>query len=67
MSKKVLFIEGTSDRSNGVLRQGFHKLIRQLLAGNMPKIIMGNSKTYRFPKIALPIRTIVLPAAIAIL
>ena len=31
MSKKILFIEGTSDRSNGTLRQGFHKLIRHLL------------------------------------
>ncbi len=42
---KLLFIEGTADRSNGILRQGFHKLLKQLLAGKMPRIIMGNGKT----------------------
>ena len=50
MSKKILFIEGTSDRSNGTLSQGFHKLIRQLIEGNMPRIVMGNGKNQAINK-----------------
>lgn len=50
MGKKILFIEGTSDRSNGILSQGFHKLIKQLLEGNMPKIIMGDGKNQAINK-----------------
>jgi len=50
MDRKILFIEGTQDRSNGTLRQGFHKLLRQLLKGNMPRIIMGNGKSQAIKK-----------------
>ncbi|HFA48362.1 MAG TPA: DUF4276 family protein, partial [Bacteroidetes bacterium] len=39
-----------SDRSNGTLSQGFHKLIKQLLEGNMPRIIMGNGKSQAINK-----------------
>jgi len=42
---KVLFIEGTSDDTNGDLKQGFNKLLSQKLKGNMPKIIMGDNTT----------------------
>lgn len=42
--KKILFIEGTPDRSNGILSQGFHKLLKQVLDKNMPRIIMGKGK-----------------------
>lgn len=42
--RKILFIEGSADRSNGALSQGFHKLLKKKLAGNMPRIIMGNGK-----------------------
>jgi hypothetical protein len=50
-SKKILFIEGTSDRSNGTLSQGFHKLIRQLVdREKMPRIIMGNGKNQAIRK-----------------
>ncbi len=40
---RILFIEGTSDDSNGDLKQGFSRLLSQKLKGNMPKINMGNS------------------------
>ena len=42
---KVLIIEGTSETRNGILRQGFHKLLVQKLKGNMPRIMMGDGKT----------------------
>jgi hypothetical protein len=45
MVKKILFIEGTSDDTNGDLRQGFHKLLKQKLSDNMPRIKMGNGIT----------------------
>ena len=48
--KKTLFIEGTKDRSNGNLRQGFHKLLKSELKGIMPKIIMGNGKSQAITK-----------------
>jgi hypothetical protein len=43
MVKKVLIIEGQP----GDLRQGFYKLFKKKLEGNMPQIVMGenNSKT----------------------
>lgn len=41
---KVLIIEGTSDTRNGILRQGFHKLLEQKLKGKMPRIVMGDGK-----------------------
>lgn len=42
MVTKILFVEGTSDDTNGNLREGFHRLLVQLLEGNMPRIKMGN-------------------------
>ncbi|MEM9885096.1 MAG: DUF4276 family protein [Bacteroidota bacterium] len=48
--KKILFIEGTSDKSNGDLSQGFYKLLRQELEGNMPKIAMANGKMHAIKK-----------------
>lgn len=52
MVEKILFIEGTSETATGNLREGFHKLLFQLLEGNMPRIIMGNDglATIRFFK-----------------
>ena len=44
MKKKILIIEGTSDRSNGSLSQGFHKLFKKILGNQGIKIIMGNGK-----------------------
>ena len=44
MKKKILIIEGTSDRSNGSLSQGFHKLFKKVLGNQGIKIIMGNGK-----------------------
>lgn len=40
---KTLFIEGTSDDTNGDLRQGFHKLLAKKLLGSMPRIVMGDN------------------------
>jgi len=48
--KKVLIIEGTKDESNGILRQGFNKLLSQKLKGSMPRIIMGEGKTQAIKK-----------------
>ncbi len=45
MVKNILFIEGAIDDTNGDLRQGFHKLLAQKLAGKMPRIKMGNGIT----------------------
>lgn len=42
--KLVLFIEGSSNTSNGVLAQGFRKLLAQKLKGKMPQIIMSDGK-----------------------
>ena len=42
--KKVLFIEGTSNKSNGDLSQGFYELLKTELEGNMPRIAMTNGK-----------------------
>ena len=42
MVEKILFIEGTSDDTNGDLRRGFSKLLSQKLKGEMPRIKMGN-------------------------
>lgn len=41
-STKVLFIEGTSDDTNGDLGRGFSALLKQKLASKMPRVIMGN-------------------------
>ncbi len=52
MVERILFIEGTSDDTNGSLREGFHKLLIQLLKGDMPRIKMGNNgrQTVKFFK-----------------
>lgn len=50
LHKKMLFIEGTSDTSNGVLSQGFNKLLKQKLEGNMPKINMADGKNHAITK-----------------
>ncbi|MEM0992848.1 MAG: DUF4276 family protein [Bacteroidota bacterium] len=42
--KKILFIEGSPDTSNGDLSKGFSKLLEQVLKGNMPKVLMGKGK-----------------------
>lgn len=41
---KILIIEGAKDTRNGILRQGFNKLLSQKLSGNMPRIVMGEGK-----------------------
>jgi Domain of unknown function (DUF4276) len=41
-SERVLFIEGTTDPTNGDLRVGFSNLLSQKLSGKMPRIVMGN-------------------------
>lgn len=46
----MLFIEGTSDKSNGVLSQGFYKLLKQKLEGKMPKINMSDGKSQAIKK-----------------
>jgi hypothetical protein len=40
--KVTLFIEGTSDDTNGDLRQGFENLLKKELAGKMPSIKLGD-------------------------
>jgi len=50
MERKTLFIEGTSNQSNGALRQGFYKLLKQVLERKMPKIVMGDSKSQAVTK-----------------
>ena len=47
---KVLIIEGATDTRNGILRQGFHKLLVQKLEGKMPRIIMGEGKKQSIDK-----------------
>ncbi|HAO20422.1 MAG: hypothetical protein BWK80_36995 [Desulfobacteraceae bacterium IS3] len=42
MVEKILFIEGTTDDTNGDLRQGFRRLLSQKLRGVMPRIVMGD-------------------------
>lgn len=50
MNKKTLIVEGASTKSNGTLRQGFHKLLIQVLEGKMPEIIMGDGKSQSIQK-----------------
>ena len=47
---KVLIIEGATDTRNGILRQGFHKLLVQKLEGKMPRIVMGEGKKQSIDK-----------------
>jgi hypothetical protein len=44
MVKKTLFIEGTTDDTNGDLRKGFNILLEKKLKGMMPRIKLGNDK-----------------------
>ncbi len=48
--KRILIIEGSKNKSNGILRQGFNKLLSQKLKGEMPKIIMGEGKSQAIKK-----------------
>ncbi len=48
--KKVLIIEGAKDESNGILRQGFNRLLSRKLKGSMPRIIMGEGKSQTIRK-----------------
>ena len=49
--KKVfLFIEGTSDDTNGDLRQGFENLLKKELAGKMPSIKLGDGMNQTIAK-----------------
>jgi hypothetical protein len=43
-AKKVLFIEGEPQTSNGNLRQGFEQLLAKLLPGKLPRIRLGGGK-----------------------
>lgn len=47
---KILIIEGTKDTRNGIIRQGFNKLLAQKLSGNMPRIVMGEGKNQAINK-----------------
>ena len=49
-TKKILFIEGGSETTNGDLRQGFSKLFEKLVPGHLPKIILGNGKSQAIQK-----------------
>ena len=44
MVKKILFIEGTTDDTNGDLRKGFRILFEKKLKDIMPQIKLGNDK-----------------------
>ena len=48
--KVVLFIEGTTDDTNGDLRQGFENLLKKELAEKMPRIKLGNGITQTIDK-----------------
>lgn len=48
--KVVLFVEGTTDDTNGDLRQGFENLLKKELAEKMPRIKLGNGITQTIDK-----------------
>ena len=48
--KVLLFIEGTTDDTNGDLRQGFEDLLKKELKGKMPTIKLGNGITQTIHK-----------------
>jgi hypothetical protein len=50
----VLYIEGTTDDTNGDLRQGFSHLLSQKLEGNMPRIKMADGKSQAIAKFKKP-------------
>lgn len=49
-TKKTLIIEGSSNATNGDLRQGFDKLLSKKMDQNKPKIILGNGKSQAIKK-----------------
>jgi Domain of unknown function (DUF4276) len=48
--KVLLFIEGTTDDTNGDLRQGFENLLKKELAGKMPSIKLGDGMNQTITK-----------------
>jgi hypothetical protein len=50
VKRSYLFIEGTTDTSNGNLREGFNKLLVKKLEGKMPTISMGDGKKQTIDK-----------------
>jgi glycogen synthase len=48
--KVVLYVEGTTDDTNGDLRQGFENLLKKELAGKMPSIKLGDGITQTIDK-----------------
>ncbi len=55
MKKYVLYIEGTTDDTNGDLRQGFSSLFSQKLEGKMPRIRMAEGKSQAINKFKKPL------------
>ena len=53
--KLVLYIEGTSEDTNGDLRSGFSSLFSQKLGGQMPKIRMADGKSQAISKFKKPL------------
>ena len=49
-TKKTLIIEGSSDATNGDLRQGFDKLFSKKMDQNKPKIIPKSSLAMGNPR-----------------
>jgi Domain of unknown function (DUF4276) len=49
-STRFLIIEGTTDTTNGDLRQAFGRLFEQKLAGKRPRIVMGDGKNQTIDK-----------------
>lgn len=50
MMKKVIYIEGTTDKDNGDLRKAFNLLLIKELGKSMPRIVMGDGKTQTIDK-----------------
>jgi hypothetical protein len=50
VKRKYLFIEGAKETKNGNLREGFSKLLAQLIPGKMPTISMGEGKSQTIDK-----------------
>lgn len=47
MVRKILFIEGTTDDTNGDLRKGFRILFEKKLKKNIPKLNLVMTKNLR--------------------
>ncbi len=48
--KVILFVEGSPDTTNGILRKGFEKLLEKQLGKNKPKIIPSEGKSQAIKK-----------------